>query len=124
MPGVFENTNENIPNSNISNEPDVEVAEQNTGDANEDVEPEPNQVLDEQPVRELTQTDKINRFMLKSFLEHMNNQLSNQQFTASGHSVEDESQEDNEWWNRRSSLCLLCEFIRFDVLFSDVILYL
>lgn len=100
MPGVFENTN--IPNQNISADTPSGQDEEptNPNNQNRDINQEPIGVEEETPVRELTQTDKINRFMLKSFLEHMNNQLSNQQFIdaeAEADAIDGDSQENSGW---------------------------
>lgn len=125
MPGVFENTAENV--RTLESSIDLTVANnqvnQNVNNGNGD-EKEPiagNNILNDNdddmkadddddddnvsPVRELTQTDKINRYMLKSFLEHMNQQLPHQQFTSesSTNTVDNvDSIEDNEWWSPSS----------------------
>lgn len=106
MPGVFEQTSDDSPTTaNASN--DVTMGDANQPDDTEpidhaigdDAADEPNASADETPVREMTQTDKINRFMLKSFLEHMNSHVPNQQFPAASNSSADtaDSSEDNEW---------------------------
>lgn len=99
MPGVFENTKTNLPSQNNSTDtPNEQPA--NPINQNLDIEQEPVGVEEESTVRELTQTDKINRFMLKSFLEHMNNQLPNQQVTdatTEADAADGDSLENTEW---------------------------
>lgn len=60
MPGIFD------ADSTSTDQPDSTTAASSSGNENEIT------TSDETPVREVTQTDQINKFLLKSFLEHMN----------------------------------------------------
>lgn len=62
MPGIHEFQSENP----VQNESSVEE------NAQPDV--QPLETENDQPSRESDQTDKLNKFLLKSFLEHINNQ--------------------------------------------------
>lgn len=62
MPGIHEFQSEN----SVENESSVEE------NAQPDV--QPLETENEQQLRESDQTDKLNKFLLKSFLEHINNQ--------------------------------------------------
>lgn len=95
MPGVFEISKESDENSqtlNISNEIPSEQ-EENPVELTNNVE----ETEDDGPTRELTQTDKINRHLLKSFLEHMNAQQCSEQQTPNEESSEGGSQENADW---------------------------
>lgn len=83
MPGVTDSHSENVPNlnngnANINNSAqnnEVQNEEQHQNEQNNGrVEPVNEQYEPPENVRELTQTDRINRQLLKSFLEHINSQ--------------------------------------------------
>lgn len=96
MPGVFEiskASDDNSPTSNISNEIPAEQEENNHAELASNVE----EADEDEPTRELTQTDKINRHLLKSFLEHMNGQQFGEQQTPNEESSEGGSQDDADW---------------------------
>lgn len=105
MPGIFENTNENLPPTHLPNNLPVtsnqggQLANDDHSSHNAIQEPIAVDETTTSPVRELTQTDKINRYMLKSFLEHMNQQLPNQQITPESDTVVGnvEAAEEDEW---------------------------
>lgn len=80
MPGIYEGQPEN-PSQNSSA---IE------SDARSDVQPA--ETENEQPPRESDQTDKLNKFLLKSFLQHINNQ-------SPPEPVEPNSDDVNDDWN-------------------------
>lgn len=61
MPGIFDA-------ENPSNDQSEAVATSSTSEATNEMQSEP----EEAPVREITQTDRVNKFLLRSFLEHIN----------------------------------------------------
>lgn len=81
MPGIYEGKSENPSPNESSVESDVQS------------EVQPTEMENEQPPRETDQTDKLNKFLLKSFLQHINNQ-------SPPESVETNSDEHNDDdWN-------------------------
>lgn len=83
MPGIHE-ADESQESS--STEPSAEIVAAATAD---DVNSESNN-SSETPPKEANQTDKINNFLLKSFLQHINNQQLNAESTE-GNSNESEA---------------------------------
>lgn len=78
MPGISERIDENHPHENELNETtDNEAAPEETATP-----------------REITQTDRINKFLLKSFLERMNNQIGE----ANGNGDNAEADADADEW--------------------------
>lgn len=80
MPGIYEFQSENPVQSASTAEPNVQP------------EAQPTEMETDQPPRESDQTDKLNKFLLKSFLQHINNQ-------STPEPVEQDSEEPNEDWN-------------------------
>lgn len=92
MPGIYEATSETVSESvpsetPVQSETMNEPVEQSTS-SNAESDDQQN------PPREIDQTDKINKFLLKSFLQHINNDPVDQSEEPAEQNV-DES--DGEW---------------------------
>lgn len=104
MPGVTNSKSENVPNSTNASA-NVNNAGQNNEIQNQEqpqnvqnngrVEPVDEQYEPPLNVRELTQTDRINRQLLKSFLEH----ITSENIQINGDDIDINPEEDNnaEW---------------------------
>lgn len=89
MPGIFE---ADSTTNNIQPEPSATPSTTpSTSEANKEMQTEP----EETPVREVTQTDRMNKFLLKSFLEHINTSS----IAVSNESDEQGSNDGNSDWS-------------------------
>lgn len=82
MPGIFDE------DSTSSDQQDSTIAASSSENGNELA------TSDETPVREVTQTDRINKFLLKSCLEHINTNPINVQNESE---QEESNAADNDW---------------------------
>lgn len=92
MPGIFEQ-NDGAAHSNTSEMNNAEHVSDESSVAADDS-------TSSIPPAEVNQTDKINKFLLKSFLERMNNETMD---TGEENDESTENAEEREWqWNGRS----------------------
>lgn len=82
MPGIFENGDESINKASENGSSDFVQPETSESSTEETSTP-----------REISQTDRLNKFLLKSFLEHINNQTIN----VHADSVERNDVSDCDW---------------------------
>lgn len=103
MPGITDSHNEKLPNLSNDNQKSSETEENNEIQAQEPHNNEESNGREEpveQPyeppenVRELTQTDKLNRHLLRSFLEHINSQ----NIQINGNDMDVDADEDSAEW--------------------------
>lgn len=110
MPGIFPSTNiQQSENNGMAAEPITDSSslaeETNSLNENEDystIRSESNNENQSPTTRPLTQNDEINKKLLASFLERMNNMQNNSNFTSTNNDsscveLEDKIDDDNSW---------------------------